>query len=83
MINYGRQSGSARPKEIEITDTSVFLATNIEPYEEEIDGYSVSGYHYNYVQYTKNEYIAKLHEDIINTQLALCDIYETLMGDEE
>lgn len=82
MINHGVQIGSVQPPEIEITDTSVFMASNVQPYQADIDGHIVNGYRYDYIEYTKDEYIAKLHQDVLDTQLALCDIYETLLGDE-
>lgn len=81
MKNYGIQSGSARPQDIEITDNSVFVASDITPFEQEIDGHILSGYHYNYTEYSKNEYILKLHQDVLETQLALCELYETIGGE--
>ena len=57
MKDYGKQRGSTSPQSIEITETSVLLATNIQPYSVEIDGQTISGYEYNYVEYTKDEYI--------------------------
>lgn len=57
MKNYGMVSGSTRPQAIEITPTSVFIASNIEPYEQIIDEHTVNYYHYNYVEYTKDEYL--------------------------
>ena len=80
MINHGTQYSAVRPKEIEMTENSVFIATNITPYSKEIEDHTINGFQYNYIQYTKDEYIIKLHNDIIETQLALCDIYETLEG---
>jgi len=40
----------------------------------------MSGYSYEYIRYSKDEYIIKLHEDILDTQLALVELYE---GGEE
>ena len=57
MVDYGRVKSSFRPEEIEITNCSVFVASNIEEYEEEIDGYVFSGYIYDYKKYGKDEYI--------------------------
>lgn len=53
---------ATRPQDIEITPTSVFIAENITPYERTIDGYTMSGYEYDYIIYTKDEYIAYLAE---------------------
>jgi len=57
MINYGKVRGSELPQEIEFTSDYVFVASNITPYEETIDNKSVSGYEYDYIAYTKDEYI--------------------------
>ena len=76
MINLGVQYSTSRPKEIEVTSDSVFMATNITPYQNIIEGRSVSGYSYNCLQYTKDEYITKLHQDIMDTQIALVELYE-------
>lgn len=76
MIKLGTQYSATAPKDIEITADAVFLAINIRPYEKEIEGRNISGYAYECVQYTKDEYIAKLHQDIIDTQLAIVELYE-------
>ena len=49
-----------RPQDIQITPTSVLVASNITPYEEEVDGHVMSGYEYECTQYTKDEYL--LHQ---------------------
>lgn len=61
MINFGRVHGTQKPKDIEITSSSVFIASNITPYEEEIGDKIISGYEYDYVSYTKDEYILTLY----------------------
>ena len=81
MKNYGVVKGTSYPKKIEVTDTAVFIASNIQPYEDEIDSGIERGYKYNYIEYSKDEYIAFLHESLIDTQLALCEIMEA-MDDE-
>lgn len=80
MINHGIQYSTVEPPAIEITQDSVFLATDITPYSKQIESHTLSGYLYNYTQYSKDEYIVKLHQDIIDTQIALCDLYEALEG---
>ena len=80
MINHGIQYSKLAPNPIQITGDSVFLATNIQPYTQEIEGRVMDGYSYEYIQYSKDEYIIKLHEDIIDTQMALVELYEG--GDE-
>ena len=57
MINYGIVHGSTAPQAIEFTKDKVFVASNIEAYEEEIEGRTISGYRYNYNSYSRDEYI--------------------------
>ena len=63
MTDYGRIHSAVKPQEIVITNSSVFVASNIEPYEREIEGYHEEGYEYNYVGYSKDEYLLKLARD--------------------
>ena len=60
MINYGRVFGDTRPKEVNVTAGQVFVAKNIEEVTQEIDGYEVSGYQYDYIGYTKDEYLEEV-----------------------
>lgn len=64
MINYGRIKGQVEPPEIEMTDTSVFIASNIEPYTETIDDVTINGYEYDYISYTKDEYLLQQNQSI-------------------
>ena len=57
MKDYGKVYSSIRPQDIEITDSAVFLASNIETYSKEFDGHTQEGYEYNLVEYTKDEYL--------------------------
>lgn len=57
MINYGQVKSSFRPQEIELTSNKVFVASNIEEYQDIIDGKEINGYQYNYICYSKDEYI--------------------------
>ena len=57
MKNYGIIYGSVEPSAIEITPTSVFVASNIEPYEQEMENQTIHGYKYNYIEYSKDEYL--------------------------
>ena len=49
---------SIKPKEIEFLANSVLIASNIVPYEKEVDGHILSGYEYDCTEYTKDEYLA-------------------------
>lgn len=80
MKNLGIQYSTSKPKAIEVKSDSVFIATNITPYQQVIEDHIVKGYSYSCIQYDKDEYIAKLHEDIMETQMALVELYE---GGEE
>ena len=75
------------PKEIEITSTSVLIASNITECDEVIDGHHIHEYEYDCDVYTKDDYLLQLayennqlKQDIIDTQLALVELYEA--GDE-
>ncbi len=82
------QGNSEQAKALVIGKDTVYVHTDITPFEE--DGKVVEDlFSYNEVQYNKDEYIEqmaqqneKLGNDITDTQLALCEIYETLGGAE-
>lgn len=57
MINYGKQFGYTEPQEIEITGTSVFVASNIQEVSREVEEHQITGYEYDLIQYTKDEYL--------------------------
>lgn len=57
MINYGKVRSSELPQATELTKDYVFIASNIEPYETLIDDKVLTGYEYDYIAYTKDEYI--------------------------
>lgn len=63
MINYGKVKSSFRPQTIELTSDKVFVASNIEEYEEVIDGREINGYQYDFVCYSKDEYILLMAEN--------------------
>ena len=60
MHNYGKVKSSIKPKDLEITDSKVFVASDITPYTEIIDEHEVNGYEYNYISYDKDEYIQNI-----------------------
>ena len=80
MKNLGRVRSSVKPINVELTDKFVFLATNITPYVEQIDDYTIEGFEYDYMQFGKDEYISYLQEQLIQTQEAVCELYEDLGG---
>lgn len=81
MIDYGRVRSTVRPEEKVIDAYSVWLNTDIRAISE-------TEYEYRQVRYTKDEYLrliddknAQLEEQLTDTQLALCDVYEMIGGE--
>ncbi len=78
MKDYGIITGPVSPQAIEITSNSVFIASNITPYEADVGEHHISGYQYNYKEYTKDEYllmqannIAALQEELSAAKILL------------
>lgn len=85
MKNYGLQRSAVEPKAVEITESKVFVATDIEQVTLTMDKQEVQEYQFNLVEYDKDEYIKiisekneELEQQMTDTQLALCDVYEML-----
>ncbi|MBD5383742.1 MAG: hypothetical protein HDR72_01915 [Ruminococcaceae bacterium] len=85
MTDYGIVKFSTKPEPIKIDEYSVWVHTDIKPFEEEIEGEVFTGYTAHMVQYDKDEYLkmqiaenAELAKQITNAQLAICDIYENM-----
>ena len=80
MINYGRVKSKKSPPNIEITPDYVYAALNIQTLEEEVDGVTETIYTYDYVSYTKDEYISTITAenaraiDELNDELAATKI---------
>lgn len=80
------QGSSEQAKALVVGKDTVYIHTDIAPVEE--DGKVVENlFSYKEVQYSKDEYIelmaqqnAKLESDLIDTQLALCELYESIGG---
>ena len=87
MTNFGRVIGPEAPLPIEVTATAVLVAKDIQPYTLTMDGKPVEGYTYSLISYDKDEYIQMLIEknetmetELLDTQMALCDVYELIAG---
>lgn len=87
MIKYGKVHSAYRPKDIEVTTSMVYVAANIKTYSAVIEGYEVTGYVYDYIGYPTEEYIndlgtknKQLEEELLDTQTALCEVYEMMGG---
>lgn len=85
MKNYGLQRSAVEPKAVEITEIKVFVATDIEQVTLTMNEQEVQEYQFNLVEYDKDEYIKiisekneELEQQMTDTQLALCDVYEML-----
>lgn len=88
MIDYGTQRSTVEPLELELTETKVFVASNITPVNgpDTEDQPGFTGYEFGLVEYDKDEYIklqaehnAALEQQMTDTQLALCEVYELMI----
>lgn len=88
MIDYGKQRSTVKPLGVELTETKVFIASNIstvtEPGTDDQPGFS--GFEFDLTEYSKDEYIKLqadkneiLEKNLTETQVALCDVYEMLI----
>jgi len=90
MKNYGIVRSAEQPPELEVTASMVFVASNILPYEYAEDEKHINrGFEYTLIGYTKDEYIKLLSEqntelktELLDTQGALCEVYEAVLGGE-
>ena len=87
MVDYGTVKSAVRPEEKVVDDYSVWLATDITENTISDDQGERTEFEYHLVQYSKDEYIkliddrnAELEEQLTDTQLALCDVYEMIGG---
>lgn len=85
MKNYGTQRSAVEPKAVEITESKVFVATDIEQVTAKMDEQEIQEYQFNLVEYDKDEYIKiisekneELEQQMTDTQMALVEIYEML-----
>lgn len=87
MKDYGKTRSTVRPEEKVIDEFSVWIASDIQAVSEAGTGdqEGFTGFEYNLVQYDKDEYIkmiddknASLEQQMTDTQIALCDVYEML-----
>lgn len=87
MKQYGTQRSTVKPEDVEITESRVFSyedITEIKVKNPELDD-EVTMYEFTLTEYDKDEYIriqaeknASLEEQMTQTQVALCDVYEML-----
>lgn len=87
MTEYKNVQSRVKPKEIEIDESSVWVNKDIREIAIADESGTHTEYEYNQTQYSKGEYIKllsdknkELEDKLTDTQLALCDIYETMEG---
>lgn len=87
MKDYGLTRSTVAPQAVEITESKVFVATGIEQITVTMDEQEVQEYQFNLVEYDKDEYIKmisekneELEQQVTDTQIALCDVYEMIGG---
>lgn len=88
MITHALTYSTTQPQPIEVTDAKVLIASNIHLvtlYDD--DNQPQQSYCYELTEYDKNEYIKligeqneQLRNELLDTQSALCDIYEAMEG---
>ena len=87
MINHGKVRSTIKPESMVIDEYSVWINENIQEIQVEDEFVTSDGqierrqtkmYEYNMLQYEKDEFIMQQSEQITNTQVALCEIYESL-----
>ena len=79
MVDYGKQRSTVQPEPMVLDENSVWIHTNIQAVEEAVGEEVFSGYEFNMVQYTKDEYISLLDAQLTDTQLALVEVYELII----
>ena len=92
MINYGTTRGTEYPKEVDVKETLVFVASNVHEVtvtDDNMDDEPTTRteYEFDLVAYTKDEYIEMIDErnkelenELTSTELALCEVYELIGG---
>lgn len=88
MIIHNLIYSSNEPQPIEVTNLKVLVASNIHAVTLQNDeGQPQQFYCYQLSEYDKNEYIKligeqnnELRSELLDTQTALCDVYEMIEG---
>ena len=79
MTDYGRIRSTVKPEPLELDEYSAYVNTDITEVTVELDGEAHTEFEFNQVRYTKDELITQQAQQITDTQLALCEIYEGMM----
>ena len=86
MKDFGKQRSTVSPEPMVVDEFSVWINSNIVPVEENVEEEAFTGFEFNIVQYSKDEYIKMMAEknstieaQLTNTQLALAELYEGMV----
>lgn len=71
MKNYGKVHSLTKPEAIEITDTKVLIAENIQEVVLNYDNHTLNSFEYDYKEYDKNEYLLQLAEELQAAKILL------------
>ena len=89
MVNHGKVRSAEAPEAVVVDEYSVWVAANVQEVTVPDEQGTRTEYEFDLTQYGKDEYIhsminanAELENELNNTQLALCDVYELIMGGE-
>ena len=87
MINHEKVQSTIKPNEIEIDEYSVWVNEDIIEITVTDENGEHTEYEFNQTQYSKDEYIKLMSEqnkalenELTDTQIALCDIFEMIGG---
>ena len=85
MKDYGKTRSTEKPLDIEVLQSKVFVASNIQQVTVVMEDDEHTEYEFDLVEYDKDEYIlhmieqnADLEQNLTDTQLALVEVYEML-----
>ena len=71
MKVYTKLRSSVQPQSVQITPNSVIVASDIQAYEEVIDGHTLAGFEYKGTEYTKDEYMLLQDQKITSLEQEL------------
>ena len=77
MTKYEKVRSTVKPEPVVLDERSVWVHTNIRAVEGTVDD---GGWEFDMVQYTKDEYIRMLDVQLTDTQLALVEVYESVIS---
>lgn len=81
MVNFGKTRSTVKPDAIVVDEFSVWQHTNITPVSENVgEENEFVGFEYDMVQYEKNEFIMNQAQQIDDAEMALCELYEMMIG---